>query len=206
VTCIHRLSLLGVLLAAETCAPSGSFVRTDASFTAAARSAAPTLFVDQLPTRPYRAVGRIEVVLPESSTPADVQAAAAAKGRAVGCELLVASALHKKMSIVEPGEVGAILVHEFDPERHEVQHQAEKTTVFICGVYEAPAPVRTAARTAERSATLDRRAVEDPLAHQLRVRVDAGRADEGHAGDAASADDLLPHGRSIRITWQDTRS
>jgi len=141
----HLLLSLAFLTA---CASGGRFVRSDPKYLPLGRSLDAEVFDVVAPTRPYRVVGTVEVVLPENAPSADVRAAAISAGHAGGCDLLVASALHKRLASNEGavGLPGTITVHEFDPERPSPKEHPDKTYTYYCGLYTEAVPVETASR------------------------------------------------------------
>lgn len=71
------------------------FSRTDPSFGEVAGKPPPRVYVDQLPARPYRSVGIIEVLVPQGYALSDVMDLASAEGARVGCDVVVDRLIHR---------------------------------------------------------------------------------------------------------------
>jgi hypothetical protein len=86
------LMLLG--LAGSGCIRT-DFVQSSPSFVVHEIAQLPVVYFDHLPEQPYTSVGVIDVIAPSSSRLEDVFAAAANKGKEVGCDLVVDRSIHR---------------------------------------------------------------------------------------------------------------
>lgn len=78
---------LAVVLAASACT---TFIRTDRRFSPSPRATPPPMFLDRLPTDSYRSVGIID----SNGGFLDRVNAARAKGKALGCDLVLSERVH----------------------------------------------------------------------------------------------------------------
>ncbi len=135
------------------CAEAIRFTRSDPTFIPAARSSLPPVFIDKAPSDIYRAVGTISIVAPEDTSATELASRAAAKGQTIGCDLVIAQALHHTLR--EADRPSLRLVHEGDEGRsasasgaqlERTQEKPSRTFEFICGVLSAkPEAPRTGA-------------------------------------------------------------
>ncbi len=127
------------------CSSQAQFVRTDASFQEVKGKPAPAVYVDQLPPRPYRSVGTIEVVMAENAAASDVRSAIVARGQEAGCDVLVDRAIHKGKVLgpTTPSGFPLLLAHEGDDARERVAPTPTRTFQFVCGMFVDAAAVKS---------------------------------------------------------------
>jgi hypothetical protein len=71
------------------------FVQSSPSFVVHEAAQRPVVYFDHVPEQPYTSVGIIDVIAPSSSRLEDVFAAAADKGKEIGCDLVVDRSIHR---------------------------------------------------------------------------------------------------------------
>jgi hypothetical protein len=71
------------------------FVQSSPSFVVHESAQRPVVYFDHLPEQPYTSVGVIDVIAPSASRLEDVFAAAADKGKEIGCDLVVDRSIHR---------------------------------------------------------------------------------------------------------------
>jgi hypothetical protein len=141
------LALLGLLASAGACVRA-EFVRTDAAFRPHPPTH-PTVFIDHLPERAYRAVGVIEVSGPPAHMDlVTVMEEARNAGSEAGCDVVVDRSIHR-VSLADPARP-RVLLAQFTPSPRPYTPPPSFTTpvytpppdrrAFICGVYVAAPP------------------------------------------------------------------
>ncbi len=122
-----RFVVFGVAVVVAACSSGirSSFLATDPSFTPSP-GATPMVYLDpsEVPRIPLRSVGIIEVTVPGSSGVSGAVEAAAAKGREIGCAMLVEhSVFDEVVSRARGGGHGATFVFAHgggpEPAHHE---------------------------------------------------------------------------------------
>jgi hypothetical protein len=97
-----RLAVLLLLgLAGSGCIRT-DFVQSSPSFVVHEVAQRPVVYFDHLPEQAYTSVGVIDVIAPSSSKLEDVFAAAADKGKEIGCDLVVDRSIHHVADAVLP--------------------------------------------------------------------------------------------------------
>jgi hypothetical protein len=88
------LSLAFLALACSACIHA-DFVSSSPSFVTHETAELPVVYFDHLPDRPYASVGIIDVIAPAGSKLEEVFAAAADKGKEIGCDVVVDRSIHR---------------------------------------------------------------------------------------------------------------
>ncbi|MBI3073885.1 MAG: hypothetical protein HYY84_17395 [Deltaproteobacteria bacterium] len=119
------------------------FLKTDGGFVPKKTGKDPEYFVDRIPVKPYRSVGIIEVIAGGAHNIVDVVRAAAEKAQEIGCDLIVARAIHRVSGLDEMRVLAEFPGESVVP----IQYQAPIVThsppssrfEFICGIYSGDA-------------------------------------------------------------------
>ena len=121
------------------------FSRTDPSFVEIPGKGPPRVYVDQLPQRPYRSVGIIEVLVPVGYALSDVMDLSSAEGARVGCDVVVDRVIHR-VTAQEPARRFAVNAQYYPtppPPQATTPYYGPPSNQrdFICGLWvEPPAP------------------------------------------------------------------
>jgi hypothetical protein len=134
------------LLALAACGSFTTHFRPgDAGMALTPKDRDPEVFTDRVPLRRYTAVGVIEVRAPSREPMAAFVPHAVARGRALGCDVLVARHLHVGSLLGPP----ALLAQTSSPRGARLTTSPEAQVLgaeptmrnrreFVCGIYVAP--------------------------------------------------------------------